>query len=65
MPRQGGLNGDQQAVTDEDRQAVYELRGQGLGCNAISRGCRAAIVCVDASKGYWPGSDDTNQMANG
>ncbi|WP_158709207.1 hypothetical protein [Streptomyces globisporus] len=31
----------------------------------ISRGCRAAIVCVDASKGYWPGSDDTNQMANG
>ncbi|WP_158709204.1 hypothetical protein [Streptomyces globisporus] len=46
---------------DEDHQAVYELRAQGLGRNAISR---AAIICVDASKGYWPGPDDANQMAN-
>lgn len=37
MAHQGGLNGDQRAVTDEDRQAVRELHAQGLGRNAIAR----------------------------
>lgn len=37
MAHQGGLNGDQRAVTDEDRRAVRELHAQGLGRNAIAR----------------------------
>lgn len=48
MAHQGGLNGNQRAVTDKDRQAIRELHAQGLGrnaiCRAINRGQRTVSV---------------------
>lgn len=37
MAHQGGLNGDQRAVTDEDRDAIRALHAEGCSRNEIAR----------------------------